>query len=159
MDPRIRRPEKQAYRLPQSGREFRCKMVLTHRTGRLGIINPGDSLGGFLLAFRKGPRVPIDCLAGPVIPAELSIMLQNGRQYVSQIDLEVDRTEFTNSLKLAGRQGRGLYDTSESQARVAVREQARRSVAAEISPDMPDERAMPHTSTLPGGPEELFLKL
>jgi hypothetical protein len=143
MDPRIRRPEKQAYRLPGSGREFPYEWVLNPRTGRAGIINPGDSLEGFLLAFRKGPRVPIDCLAGPVIPAELSIMLQNGRQYVSQIDLEVDRAAITNSLKLAGRQGRGLYDTSESQARVAVREQARRSMAAEISSDIPDKRATP----------------
>ncbi len=63
---------------------------------------------GTLLAFRRQPY-PEECLAGPVIPAELSIVDQYGGQHVSQIEVRVDRTAIINSLKLVGRQGRGLY--------------------------------------------------
>jgi hypothetical protein len=93
---------------------------------------------GILLAFRC-ERHPEECLAGPVIPAELSIVDQYGRPHVSEIEVTVDRTAIINPLKLAGRQRRGLFD----QARVAVREQARRSMAAEIASDIPDKRATP----------------
>ena len=141
MDPRIRRPEKQAYRLPGSGREFPYEWLLNPRTGRASSINPGVSLECIFLAFRRCQRFPDECFAGPVIPAELSIVDQYGREHVSEIEVTVDRTAIINSLKLARRQGRGLYDRSESQASVAVREQARRSVAAEISSDIPDKRA------------------
>jgi hypothetical protein len=78
-------------------------------------------------------------IADPVIPAELSIMDQYGRQHGSQIEVRVDRAAIINSLKLVGRKGRGLFD----KASVADREQARRSMAAEISSDIPDERAHP----------------
>jgi hypothetical protein len=143
MDPRIRRPKKQAYRLPGSGREFPYEWDLNPRTCRAGSINPGDSLECIFLAFRRCQRFPDECFADPVIPAELSIVDQYGREHVSEIEVTVGRTAIINSLKLARRQGRGLYDTSESQASVAVREQARRSVAAEISSDIPDKRATP----------------
>lgn len=144
VDPRIYRTEQQPYRLPQSGREFPCKMVLNHRTGRAGSINPEESLEGLLLAFRKCQRFPDECFAGPVIPAELSIVDEYGRRHFSQIEVRVDRTAIINSLKLARPQGRGLYDISESQASVMVREQARRSLAAKISSDIPDGRVHPN---------------
>ena len=132
--PRICGPEKRAYRLLGSGRTFPYESVLNHRTGRAGLINPGDSIEGILLAFRC-QRCPEECRSDLVIAAELSMMDQYGRPHVSEIEVTVDRTAIINSLKLAGRQGRGLYD----QARVAVREQARRSMAAEISSDMGDK--------------------
>ena len=141
MDPRIRQSEKQTYRLPGSGREFHYKRVLNHRTGRAGRINPGDSLEGILLAFRRCQRFPDECLASdPVIPAELSIVDQFGREHFSEIEVMVDRTAIIHSLKLIGRQGRGLYDTSESQAIPEVRERAGRSVETEIWSDIPDKR-------------------
>ncbi len=147
MDPRIRQPEKQAYRLPGSGREFPYERVLNHRSGRVGSINPGDSLEGILLAFRRCQRFPDECFAGSVIPAELSIVDQYGWKHFSQIEVRVDRTAIINSLKLARRQGRGLYDTSESQASVVVGEQARHSVAAKISSDIPTGRVHPKPPT------------
>lgn len=140
MDPGIFRPEKREYRLQGSGRTFRYESVLNHRTGRAGRINPGDSMDGILLSFRC-QRHPEECFV-PVIPVELSIEDQYGRQHISEIEVTVDRTAIINSIETR-RQGRGLYDTSESQASVAVREQARRSVAAEISLDIPDKPATP----------------
>jgi len=118
-------------------------MVLNHRTGRSGIINPGDTLEGILLAFSIFRRVPNDYLAGSMIPAELLILDQYGRQHVSQIAVEVDRTATMKPLKLTRRPGQGLYGTSEPHTKLAVREQACRSVAAEISSDTPDKRAIP----------------
>jgi hypothetical protein len=44
---------------------------------------------------------------------------QNGREHVSQIAVEVDRTAITEPLKRATYHGSGLYGPSESQARVA----------------------------------------
>jgi hypothetical protein len=143
LSPRICGSEKPTYRLPGSGKTFPYDSVLNHRTGGAGRINPGDSVEGILLAFRCCRAYPEECLDGRVIPAELSIVDQHGRPHVSQIEVRVDRTAIINSLRLVGRQGRGLYDTSESQASVAVRERARRSMAAEISLDIPDKRATP----------------
>jgi hypothetical protein len=101
---------------------------------------------GILLAFRC-QRFPDECLDGPVIPAELSIVDQHGRQHVSEIEVRVDRTAIINSLKPSRRQGWGLYDTSKSQASVLVRERARRPVEAVISSDIPDERVHPKPET------------
>jgi hypothetical protein len=100
---------------------------------------------GILLAYRCQPY-PEECLAGPVILVDLSIVDQYGREHVSEIEVTVDRTAIINSMPRSSRQGRGLYDTSESQARVSVREQARRSVEAKISSDMEDnENRTPET--------------
>jgi hypothetical protein len=126
--------------MPGSGREFPCEIVLNHRTGPSGLLNPGDTLKGILLALRMGRVVPDDYLTSPVTTAELSIVDQHGREHFSEIKVTVDRTAIINSLKLTGRHGRGLYDTSESQAIPAVRDQARHSVEAVISLDIPDER-------------------
>ena len=153
MDPRICRPEKPAYRLPGSGRTFPYESVLNDRTGRAGRINPGDSTEGIVLAFRR-QRFPDECLAGPLISAELSIVDQYGRQHVSEIEVEVDRTAIINSLKLTSRQGRGLYDTSESQANVTVREPARRPVEAVDSLNIPGELVHPKPETYEGIPNE-----
>lgn len=145
MDPGTCRHEKQTYRLPGSGRTFPYERVLNHRTGRAGLINPGDSMEGILLAFRCHPY-PEECLSRPVIPVELSIVDQYGREHVSKIEVTVDRTAIINSMPRSSRHGRGLYDTSESQARVSVRDQARRSVEAKISSDMEDnENRTPET--------------
>ena len=121
MDPRIQMRDKQAYRLP-SGREFPCGRVLNHRTGRSGIIKPGDTLEGILLAFRKCGRIPNDCLAGSVMPAELSVVDQNGRKHLSKIEVRVDRTAIIDSLRLIRQPGQGLYGPSEPQTNLAVRE-------------------------------------
>jgi hypothetical protein len=135
--PRICGPGKPAYRLPGSGRTFPYESVLNHRTG--GRINPGDSMEGILLASRRQPY-PEECLVVDlVIPVELSIVDQYGSEHVSEIKVTVDRTAIINSLIPSRSQGRGLFD----QARVAVREQARRSGSAEISSDIPDKRATP----------------
>jgi hypothetical protein len=151
--PRICGREKPAYRLLGSRRTFPYESVLNHRTGRP--INPGDSMEGILLAFRRQP-FPEECLSRPVIPVELSIVDQYGREHVSEIEVTVDRTAIINSLIPSRRQGRGLFDTSESQARVAVREQARRSGAAEISSDIPDKRATPKPAAKQGVPNRGF---
>ena len=140
--PRICGPEKRAYFLQGSGRTFPYESVLNHRTGRAGLINPGDSMEGILLAFRC-QRCPDECLSDLVIPAELSIVDQYGRLHVSEIKVTVDRAAIVNSLKLGGRQGRGLFDTSRPQARVSVHEQARRSMAVEISSEIPYKQATP----------------
>ncbi len=157
MDPRICRPEKPAYRLPGSGRTFPYESVLNDRIGRAGRINPGDSTEGIVLAFRR-ERFPDECLAGPLISAELSIVDQYGRQHVSEIEVEVDRTaiinSLKNSLKLTSRQGLGLYDTSESQANVTVREPALRPVEAVVSSNIPDELLHPKPETYEGIPNE-----
>jgi hypothetical protein len=144
LSPRISGPEKPAYRLPGSGKTFPYESVLNHRTGGAGRINPGDSVEGILLAFRSCQAYPEECLAGTVIPVDLSIVDQYGRPHVSEIEVTVDRTAVINSLKRSRRQGRGLYAPSESQARVAGREQAGRSVATEISSDIPDNRVPPN---------------
>jgi hypothetical protein len=143
--PRICGPGKPAYRLPGSGRTFPYESVLNHRRGR---INPGDSMEGILLAFRCYQPYPEECFSVPVIPVDVSIVDQYGRSHVSKIEVTVDRTAIINSLKLAGRQGRGLFD----QARVADREQARRSVAGEIASDIPDKRATPKPAAKQGVP-------
>jgi hypothetical protein len=153
-DPRIHIPEKKTYRLPNSEREFPCEMVLNHRTGRLGIINPGDTLEGILLAFSMSRRVPNDYLAGSMIPADLLILDQYGRQHVSQIAVEVDRTATMKPLRLTRRTGQGLYGTSEPHTNLAVREQSRRSVASENSPDNPDKRAVPELPHYPEVPNK-----
>jgi hypothetical protein len=128
--PRICGPEKRAYYLLGSGRTFPYESVLNHRTGRAGLINPGGSMEGILLAFRCHPY-PEECFAVDlVIPVELSIVDQHGRPHVSELKVTVDRTAIINSMPQSSCQGRGLYDTSESQARVGVREQARRSLEA-----------------------------
>ena len=148
--PRICGPEKPAYRLQGSGRAFPYENVLNHRTGRAGLINPGDSMEGILLAYRCRPY-PEECLSG-LLPAELSIVDQHGRPHVSEIEVTVDRTAIINPLKLAGRQGRGLFD----QARVAVREQARRSMVAEISSDIPHKRATPKPAAYQAIPQRSY---
>jgi hypothetical protein len=147
--PRICGPGKPAYRMPGSGRTFPYESVLNHRRGG---INPGDSMEGILLAFRCYQPYPEECFSVPVIPVDVSIVDQHGRPHVSEIEVTVDRTAIINSLKLAGRQGRGLFD----QARVAVREQARRSGAAEISSDIPDKRATPKPAANQGVPNRGF---
>jgi hypothetical protein len=132
------RSEKRTYRLPGSGRTFPYASVLNDRTtGRAGRIDPGDSLEGVLLAFRCQP-FPDECLAGPVISTEVSILDQDGMEHVSEIRVSVDRTAIINSLCQAYRQGRGLYDAYGSQSSVAVREQARRLVAAGVLTDFLD---------------------
>jgi hypothetical protein len=118
--------EKPAYRLPGSGRTFLYGDVLNHRTGRAGRINPGDSMEGILLAFRSQP-FPDESLAR-VIPMDLSIVDQDGRHHVSQIEVTVDRTAIISSMKPRSRQGRGLFG------------QARRSQEAKISSAMRDKR-------------------
>jgi hypothetical protein len=144
--PRICGPGKPAYRLPGSGRTFPYESVLNHRTGRS--INPGDSMEGILLAFRR-QLFPDECLSSRPIPVELSIVDQYDREHVSKIEVTVDRTVMINPLISSRRQGRGLFD----QARVAVREQARRS-EAQISSDIPGKRAIPNPAVKQGIPNQ-----
>lgn len=149
MAPRIQGPEIRKYRLPGSGKQFPYELVINHRTGRSGSINPGDSLEGILLAFRKAPRVPDECLVHPpVIPAELSVVDQHGREHVSQIEVEVDRTDIIKSLRPVRRPGQGLYGPSGPHTNFAVRERAARPVTAEIWSGIPDKQGIP---TSPGG--------
>ena len=109
---------------------------------------------GILLAFRCHPY-PEECLSNLIpIPAEISIVDQYGRPHVSEIEVAVDRTAIINSLKLTSRQGRGLYDTSESQANVTVREPALRPVEAVVSANIPDELLHPKPETYEGIPNE-----
>jgi len=91
---------------------------------------------GILLAFRRHP-FPEECLSVPFIPVDLSIVDQYGGQHVSEIEVTVDRTAIINSLKLVGRQGRGLYGPSQSKASVAVREWHREE--PKTDPQVPTE--------------------
>jgi hypothetical protein len=145
-------PEKPSYRLP-SGRTFPYESVLNHRTGRAGRLHSGDSMEGILLAYRCQPY-PEECLGVQVIPVDLSIVDQYAREHVSEIDVTVDRTAIMNSIKPSRRQGRALYDKSESHTNLAVREQARRSVAAVVSSDIQDELVYPKRETYEAIPDE-----
>jgi len=150
-------PAKQSYLLPQSGKEFPYQMVLNHRTDRAGLVNPGQTLEGVLLAFRRCEGFPDDGLAGPVIPADLSIVDQNGEEHFSEIEITVDCTAIIDSLKLKSRPARGLFDTVESEPRTPAQDQARRYLAGTISKDIADKPAVPqppkmfHVDT--GGPK------
>jgi hypothetical protein len=124
-DPRIYSPEKQVYRLPGSGREFPYEMVLNHRTGRLGNINPGETLEGICLAFRECRGLPDECFVGSVIQAELSIVDQHGREHVSEIKVEVDLTATITPRMLMRRPGQGLYGPTEPRTTLAVGEHRR----------------------------------
>lgn len=115
--PQIYGLEQPSYRLPGSGRVFSYDSVLNNRTGQAGRISPGDSREGILLAFRR-QRLPQEALI-PVVPVDVCLVDQNGREHVSQIAVEVDRTAITEPLKRATYHGSGLYGPSESQARVA----------------------------------------
>src|ERR1700682_443715 len=143
-DPRIHTPEKQTYRLPESGKEFPCKMVINYLTGRSGIIRPGDSVEGVLLALRMGRVVPEDYLAGPVIPAEVSLVDQQGRKHSSPIEVNIDRTAIITSLKRIRRHEWGPHGAAESQASIVARELEQPSMAAEMS-DISDRRSNPES--------------
>jgi hypothetical protein len=149
-------PAKPSYRLPQSGKEFVYETVLNHRTGRAGMVNPGETVDGVLLAFRKCQGVPDDGLAGPVIPADLSIMDQSGQEHFSEIEITVDCTAIIDSLKLKSRPARGLFDTFESEPRTPAQDQARRYLAGTTSKDIADKPAIPQPPKMPhvdtGGP-------
>lgn len=111
--------EKPAYRLPGSGRTFLYESVLNHRTGRAGRINPGDSMEGILLAFRR-QLFPEECLVRPVIPMDLSIVDQDGRHHVSEIEVTVDRTAIINPMTPRGNRT-GLFGPARPETRGQVR--------------------------------------
>jgi hypothetical protein len=84
-------PQRRVYRLP-SGREFSPETVLNHRCGKLGALEPGESLEGVLLALSMDCRIPADYSHGLSFPVQLSAVDQYGRHHASIIEVEVDRS-------------------------------------------------------------------
>ena len=118
-DPRIQMPETQVYRL-ESGREFPCAEVLNHCVRERGIIGPGKSMEGILLAYSILHEIPKYYLHDSLIPAQLSVMDQHGRRHVSDIEMSMDRTASIQPGRLIQRPRKGLMDTSELTASSVV---------------------------------------
>ena len=117
-DPRVYSPERNAYRL-ESGREFSCRDVLNHRLGDQGLIEPGKSVEGILLAYTMFERIPFDYIHGCEAPARLSVADQYGRRHSSLIEFSIDRRATMRPLVPRPR-GMGLFDVPELKTRPIV---------------------------------------
>lgn len=119
-DPRMYSPRRQVYRL-KSGKTFYCADVLNHQVGERGIMEPGESWKGILLAYDLTKRIPDEYLHGITVPGRISVVDQFGREHPSVIELTIDRTATMSTLR-TGRCGTGLYDREQfSSAQAAVR--------------------------------------
>jgi hypothetical protein len=119
VDPHIYLPETQVYRL-ESGRKFPYAAVLNHHVGERGILDPGKSIEGILLAYTMHQEIPKYYFHDWSVPAQLSIIDQFGRRHVSFIDISVDRTANIRSGMLMPRPRKGLFDISELKAKSVV---------------------------------------
>jgi hypothetical protein len=119
IDPRIHLPETQVYRL-ESGRKFPCAEVLNHRVGERGILEPGESMEGILLAYSILREIPKYYLHASVVPTQLSIIDQYGRKHVSVIEILVDRTASIRPGRLVQGPRKGLFDNSDLKASPVV---------------------------------------
>lgn len=119
VDPRIHMPETQVYRL-ESGRKFPYTEVLNHHVGERGILDPGKSIEGILLAYTMLQEIPKYYFHDWSAPAQLSIIDQFGSRHVSFIDILVDRTANIRPGMLIQRARKGLFDTSELKASSVV---------------------------------------
>lgn len=106
-DPRIYTPERKAYRL-ESGRKFPCNEVLNHRVREHGVLGPGGSSEGVLLAYTMFDRIPFDHPHGTIAPARLFVIDQFGRKHRSEVEILIDRTATMPALASV-RRGTGLY--------------------------------------------------
>jgi hypothetical protein len=119
VDPRIHMPETQVYRL-ESGRKFPYTEVLNHYVGERGILDPGKSIEGILLAYTMLREIPKYYSQEWAAPAQLSIIDQFGRRHASFINISVDRTANIRPGMLIQRPRKGLFDTSELKASSVV---------------------------------------
>jgi hypothetical protein len=138
VDPRIHMPETQVYRL-ESGRKFPYTEVLNHHVGERGILDPGKSIEGILLAYTMLREIPKYYFHDWSAPAQLSIIDQFGRRHVSFIDISVDRTANIRPGMPIQRPRKGLFDTSELKASSVVAEgwSAPPAVSAESAEPVP----------------------
>lgn len=89
-DPRVNSPQKKVYRL-ESGLEFPCQDVLNHRVGDQGLIEPGKSIEGVLLAYTMFEPIPPEYIHGDEALATLSVTDQHGRHHRSPIEFSINR--------------------------------------------------------------------
>src|SRR5436853_544476 len=85
-----------------NARRARCALCLrtheegkdrpNHPVGERGILDPGKSIEGILLAYTMHQEIPKYYFHDWSVPAQLSIIDQFGRRHVSFIDISVDRT-------------------------------------------------------------------
>jgi hypothetical protein len=108
-DPKEHDPDRKTYRTP-SGRYFCYKSVLNHRLR--DEIAPGASVEDKLLAFNIFSRIPEEYLHGQLLPLEVILTDQYGRQFASIFEVSVDRTATMSKPVVFSRVGRGLYDGS-----------------------------------------------
>jgi|ERR1700686_1337362 len=105
-DARQYEPERKMYRM-LSGRRIGYDSVLNHRLGNQ--IAPGGSIEGWLLAFNLDQKIPWHYLDRQVVPLELVLTDQYGRDHESICEVTVDRTDTMPKPRIARRVGSSLY--------------------------------------------------
>ncbi len=122
-DPRLNRPDQQAYRMP-SGRKIPYESVLNHRLCEMEL-EPGKSYEGMFLAYSMGTRISTDYLHGERFPMRIALIDQFGRSHESLIEVQVDRTA-TMRMPDFTKKGTGLYGASRASKVPDVRGDMRR---------------------------------
>jgi hypothetical protein len=105
-DARQHEPERKMYRM-LSGRRIGYDSVLNHRLSSQ--IAPGGSIEGWLLAFNLEEKIPCEYLDRQMVPLQLVLTDQYGRDHESICEVRVDRTETMPKPRIAMRVGRSLY--------------------------------------------------
>ena len=105
-DARQYEPEQKMYRM-LSGRRIGYDSVLNHRLR--SPIAPGGSIEGWLLAFNLEEKIPWEHLDRTMVPLQLVLTDQYGRDHESICDVTVDRTDTMPKPKIAWRSGSSLY--------------------------------------------------
>ena len=105
-DARQYEPERKMYRM-LSGRRIGYDSVLNHRLGNQ--IAPGGSIEGWLLAFNFDQKIPGHYLDRQMVPLQLVLTDQYGRDHESICEVTVDRTDTMPKPRIARRVGSSLY--------------------------------------------------
>lgn len=100
-DPSIDSPEKTAYRL-ENGRDFPCDKILNCRIEESGMLEPGESVDGFLLGYILFDLIPCDYIHGSKALVDLYVVDQFERRHKAEIELLIDRTETMRPVRPAG---------------------------------------------------------
>ncbi len=108
-DPKEHAPERKTYRM-LSGRRFPYDSILNHRLR--GEIAAGSSMRGMLLALSVSEKIPVEYTHGLLVPLEVILVDQYGRQHASIIATSVDRSATMPKPRAFTRVDGGLYGGS-----------------------------------------------
>jgi hypothetical protein len=109
-DPRIYTPECETYRLP-SGRKFPYDDVINWRLGEKGVLQPGGSIEGLLLAYTMFTGVSPEYLHGDTAIADL-LLIDQYWEHCFELEVRIDRR--ATMRPFVPRPGKGLYDGTET---------------------------------------------